>query len=161
MQDPLTENDESAMKGPLLLLLVAISCQVTAEIYKWTDDQGRVHYGDRAFGEAAQTMKIRPAPESQGPASGNSEAERAQRRQRLLDIYREERVEKEAAREQHRQQRAERRENCRRARLEYDRYNNSRALYDYQPDGERRYLSEAEREEYIAGLQRRIKQFCD
>lgn len=43
-----------------------------AQIYKWTDAEGRVHYGDRqeaAGGKPTQQVKVAPAPPAPQPAS--------------------------------------------------------------------------------------------
>lgn len=144
----------------LLCLLAAISLQAQAEIYKWTDAQGRVHYGDRPTGENAQAVQVAPAPVAPGQTAVESTAERAQRRQRMLDIYREERAEKAAAREKAREEAKQRKENCRNARLEYDRFKKSRLIYDYEDSGERRYLSDKERDDYVESLRQAVERWC-
>lgn len=46
------------IKNGMWLLLLATSV-VTAEVYKWTDDQGNVHYGDLPPGQvAAEPMRL-------------------------------------------------------------------------------------------------------
>jgi glutaredoxin len=48
------------MRTLLLLCVAALALPVGAEVMKWTDAQGRVHYGDRPPADkAAQTMAIR------------------------------------------------------------------------------------------------------
>ena len=41
----------------LLLIVALVPTTVTAELYRWSDDQGRVHYGDRPP-ETASTRKL-------------------------------------------------------------------------------------------------------
>ena len=41
----------------LLLIIALVPTTVTAELYRWSDDQGRVHYGDRPP-ETASTRKL-------------------------------------------------------------------------------------------------------
>ena len=50
------------MRSLLLTLLLALSATVLAgEIHRWTDSQGRVHYGDRPPGTAAaQPLELQP-----------------------------------------------------------------------------------------------------
>lgn len=43
----------------LVLLLVVFSSVASAEVYKWTDEKGRVHFGDRPFSENAETVQIK------------------------------------------------------------------------------------------------------
>ncbi|MEQ6340267.1 MAG: DUF4124 domain-containing protein [Gammaproteobacteria bacterium] len=45
--------------------MMILACGVTAQadgVYKWTDAQGRIHYGDRPQSNTAQPLNIRPAP---------------------------------------------------------------------------------------------------
>lgn len=42
-----------------LFLLLFFSGIASAEVYKWTDENGRVHFGDRPSSENAQTVQIK------------------------------------------------------------------------------------------------------
>jgi len=78
-------------------------------VYKWTDAQGRVHFGDRPPGEASTTA-IAPLAPPAAPAP--TDAERAVRQQRLLDMYRDERLEKEEREAKQKAEDEERRRRC-------------------------------------------------
>ena len=46
----------------VLLMILLVPCLAVAEIYKWVDAQGNVHYGDKPPDQPAETMDIRTAP---------------------------------------------------------------------------------------------------
>ena len=52
---------------PLLLSALALAFPAAAQVYKWTDSQGKVHYGDRPPDDARkQELRIR-VPTYEGP----------------------------------------------------------------------------------------------
>jgi hypothetical protein len=57
----------------LVLLLVSGSFTATAEIYKWTNDQGEVEYSDQ-YREGAEKMTIEPISTIQMPKAGPATA---------------------------------------------------------------------------------------
>lgn len=65
---------------PLFLLLVGTAAQA-GEIYRWTDAQGRTHYGDQAPASGAEKITEPPPPSDLSPEEANAklEAIRAQR----------------------------------------------------------------------------------
>jgi hypothetical protein len=70
------------MKGVLLVLsLLLISAAVSAEVYKWVDDKGEVHYGDRPKGDQDAPISIDTSSASKADAQ---ESEKA-KTQKLID----------------------------------------------------------------------------
>lgn len=65
---------------PLLLLLVGTAAQA-GEIYRWTDAQGRTHYGDQPPASGGEKVIEPPPPSPLSPDEANArlEAIRAQR----------------------------------------------------------------------------------
>ncbi len=57
---------ENTMRYSLMAAgLIILACGTTAQadgVYKWTDAQGRIHYGDRPQSNTAQPLNIKPAP---------------------------------------------------------------------------------------------------
>jgi hypothetical protein len=139
------------------LALAALGATAVAEVYRWTDSEGRVHYGDRPSAGSQSVQVGNGAPTGQPPPS---EAERLQRQQRMLDAYRQEREEKQQADAKRKADDAERERNCAQARDTLARYERSRGIYEPQADGGRRYLSEAERESAIRAAQGDVKRWC-
>lgn len=69
--------------GRLLALALLLSCTTAAaaDIYRWTDAQGRTHYGDRPPAEGAEKIVEPPPPSDLSPEEANAklDAIRAQR----------------------------------------------------------------------------------
>lgn len=93
------------MNFALAMLLVMSATPAAAEIYRWTDKAGVVHYGDRA-GAQHRSAERRPdlgAPESDArtasidAATMDAARERARERTRALTVAHEELVEAQLA----------------------------------------------------------------
>ncbi len=145
------------MLSRVLSLVVAavMAGTVSAGVYKWTDAQGNVHYGDRRPAGAAEEIDL---PEA-APVPAPAQTDREQTRQRMLDSYREDREKKKQAAEEHKRQRKELEARCTEARDRLRTYQES-SLYDLLPNGERRFLSQGERAKAIADLEQDIKRYC-
>jgi hypothetical protein len=140
-------------------LAALITLPLQAAVYQWTDEQGRVHYSDRATHESAQQLQL---PKIQASSQKQSiSAERREMRRRMLEVYEQERREKREAAAQAKQQREERRRQCRTARANYENYNNASSIYERQDNGERIYFDKQQREEYMAGLKAKVERYCD
>lgn len=124
-----------------VLLVTAPAISSAASVYKWTDENGVTHFGDRQpTGQLSESVSIRTgkrsennrqSPQEQVRALENEEAEQAERQQ------------ESAAEEARRKQREA---NCETARSNLSiLQRNSRIRVE--EDGEQRYLSEQEIEE--------------
>ncbi len=143
----------------LLLIFIIISAHpVYAGVYKWVDKEGRVHFGDRPTSPQAQQFTLDKAPEPSNSAAPSA-AQRQITRQRMLDMYQQEREKREAARTKKKRDAKKLAQQCANARDRLRRYEGSR-LYKNLPNGERRYFSEAEREKTISQLKGNIKRYC-
>ncbi|TNF38724.1 MAG: DUF4124 domain-containing protein, partial [Gammaproteobacteria bacterium] len=47
------------MKSIYIVLMLLFCSQAVAEIYKWVDDQGKVHYSDKPVKQDAQQLNIK------------------------------------------------------------------------------------------------------
>ncbi len=80
--------------GIAIVLLVA-GLSAHAAIYKWTDNKGHVHYGDKPGGASnAEQLNVDTSNTGIMP----DDASRDEKRQRLLDAIQEDRQEKEQQR---------------------------------------------------------------
>jgi hypothetical protein len=142
----------------LSLILASLPIASThAGAYKWVDEEGNIHFGDRPPSSGAEEVRL-PAPAAPSPAPDAQERRQAQ--QRMLDIYREDREKKQQAEDARKQQRIEMEGRCHAARDRLRSYKDS-ILYDLTPEGERRLLSDAERDASIQALEAQIKQHCN
>lgn len=137
-------------------LLMAAGWVHAAGVYKWTDEQGRVHYGERPpSAEQAEQVEIenRPSPRQY------SDAERRESQRRLLQSFEQERLEREAAAQESAEKKAERQRKCHIARDRLKTYRRSR-LYDLDAQGRRRVLNDAEYQAAIAETEAAVRRFC-
>jgi hypothetical protein len=142
--------------------IVALCCLVVlpaaAEVYKWTDAQGRVHYGDRAPDQDVKPMDINPHGNSTSGVA--DDARRQENTRRLLRAFDEEnRIKQEQQRKQQARE-SQRAKRCAEARDRRSRYRDARALYDFDKQGRRYFLSEEQRRQAEARAVRDVRQWC-
>lgn len=137
--------------------LLAGSGLAGAAVYRWVDGDGAVHFSDRPPAGAQFQELDTPAP---SPSKGISDAERRARQQKLLDMYEEERAGKREAREKREAQKQERQTRCNYAADRLRRYQAAPILYEPLAGGERRVLSDAERERAIREVREAVQAWC-
>ncbi len=159
MTDSVRANPQAAFRtraGRLLFFaLLGLALPVSAEIYKWTDSQGKAHYSDQPPTVDAQTID--------SPASGRATEESMQSLQAGEQAFQKRRSDAEAARvkteEAARQARAKR-ENCEKARSNLGTLQNSARVYTSGAGGQRSYMNEATRAEALARTRKAIADNC-
>jgi predicted Zn-dependent protease len=134
------------LKSLLLVTLTTATLAagtVAADVYKYKDEKGNVHYTDKPPELPAERLNVksqrtdvvavqeRQAAEQKQQAAGSQQQQQA--RTQAAD-------QKDAA-QLNAKDKAER---CAKARERYDKYMNSQKLYEQGADGERRYLSSEE-----------------
>lgn len=145
-------------KAWMIGLLLLLALPVKAQVYKWVDEQGRVHYGDKPHGIEAQSVPVRPAPTTGPSAEPPQDRDEAQRR--LLHDLEQDRLEREEARERKTQEQARRERNCALARDRLRRLESAGLLYDLDAQGDRRVLGDAERLAAEEQARRAVQQWC-
>jgi len=153
------------MKSKRLALLCAVTAMTVAggamanEIYKWTDENGTVHYGDRPIGAAteerlAMTYTRTDSAAVQQRVQARVEATAAREEARSAAARSQE---KAAANEAEAAERAER---CDKARARLEQYLQSQRLYRMDENGERVYLDDAQRETARQKAEEQITEYC-
>ncbi|MGD8913531.1 MAG: DUF4124 domain-containing protein [Candidatus Thiodiazotropha sp.] len=140
-----------------LLVLFLMALPLYAEVYKWVDEEGRVHFSDRAEGATSTEIQIR---EQQQLQSSDGQYDRQLKMQRMLDVYAEERAEKKEAQQKQQAEAKKRKQYCARAKDRYKTHIRASGIYDLGDDGERRYMSEEERARHIKQLKSEIARWC-
>ena len=138
--------------------LLATGAAMGGEIYKWTDENGNIHYMDRptgAFDEArldivsARTDNAAVAAQVQSRREARAAAEQAASE-----------APPEMSKEELRAEQAERQKKCQQFRDRLEQYLRSQRLYKEDDAGERQYLNE---EETLAARRRvegQIEEYC-
>jgi len=94
----------------VLLLTVAGSVS-GAKVYKWVDQDGNVHFGDRPNTDGAQEMEIKTRePVTPAPVAPRLQGNTL--RSNISDVMEEERLRRKEAREKEKEARDSRQRNC-------------------------------------------------
>ena len=138
---------------------LAFAAHAHAELYKWTDAQGKVHYTDQPPSLNSQTVKHSTA----GQAETTSQA--TQSLDAKDQAYKKRRKEAEDARAKADQE-AEKariaRENCDKARKNLSTLQNANTprVYTTNAAGQRTYMDDSARTSAIADSQKSVSEFC-
>jgi hypothetical protein len=129
------------------------------EIYKWTDENGNVHYGDRPSGmiteqRLAMTYTRTNSGSVQNRVQAQTEATTARQEARAEATAAEEEAAENAAIA------AERDRKCERSRTRLETYLQSRRLYRTDADGERVYLDDEQRTQARQKAEEQVAEFC-
>ncbi len=142
----------------MMLAVLAAGMAFASEIYKWTDEQGNVHYGDRPTGDASEErldISSRPTDASrvQAQVQASYDARAA--------------VEEAAASEpagpsaeELQAQALERQEKCATYKARLQKFVTSRRLYRKDENGERVYLDEDETQAARERVENQVAEYC-
>ena len=143
---------------PLLLLGLLLPVAVAqAEVYRWVDEKGRVHYGDRPAGNEAERVELHTRPTEKDPGM----EQRRKKQQKLLKVLEEERRKKEAAQAEARAEQEAREQDCKKARERLSRYRNANFIYTEKEDGSRVILEGEEYERVLREAREAVQRFCE
>ena len=135
-------------RRPLPLLLLFACLPLGAEIYRWVDAEGRVHYADRRPEAPTRGVQSLQLPEEASGPDPAVQAERARAR-RLLQVWDEERLAREQAAAG---QAAAREALCTRLRAHLEELEHARLVYRDDGSPRPQPLGEAERQSYEQSL---------
>jgi hypothetical protein len=91
-----------------LLIILIFPTVIVGDVYKWTDEEGKIHYGDKpTTGSSTEEIKIKDKSVHDKELMQQNEKQK-----KLLKIYEEERKERNEQREEKKQIRSERIEIC-------------------------------------------------
>jgi len=145
--------------GFAIIALTLCGGAVANEIYKWTDEEGNVHYRDRPTGAASEvrlgiaySRTDSGAVQQQQDARLETQAARQERRKAADEADRVAAAEAAAA--------AEKQKQCDSYRASLERYAQSRRLYREGADGERIYLDEDEMMQARKRLEEHVAKNC-
>jgi len=137
----------------LLLTAVLVPMLASAQIYRWTDAEGRVHFGQRPPAGAEQ-VNVRPQVVERDEQTRAREA----RSERFFDARRQEQQE---AREQASEARVAREQGCGSLRNQLSQLQLGGRFFRNDAAGERVYYSDSELEAARQRLAARISQECN
>ena len=133
---------------PALLL----SVPVHADIYRWVDDQGRVHFGERPQ-QGAERIEVNPQVIERDASVRQSE----EAMRRLMEVRREERSAEQAAQAQ---RLARQREACERMARELARYDSRVFWYETDASGKKVEVDRSRVQQRRSELETQIQERC-
>jgi len=144
------------MKKILILMLGVIS-PVSAGIYKWTDSEGHVHFGDKPVNYEAETELNITINNNAGVTNSSGHKKD---REYLLKQIEKDKEEKAEKRNKMLAEANKRKRKCDFYRAGYQSHIQSNRSYYISPDGERTYLSDKERSARKKKLSKGVSKYC-
>jgi len=140
------------MKFKFLVLCLFIPCTTFGGIYKWVDDQGQTHYGERPTVQSSEKIVI--PKRTITPKAQTTEKQRLENVKKWVNVRQQER-------ETAKQEKAERKKKCDKLRRELkDIEQDGIAWYQLNEAGEREYYSDEEIDAGKSKMRGIIKKNC-
>jgi hypothetical protein len=146
------------MKALLIaIIMLAAAAAHAGSVYKWVDEKGKVHYGDRPA-QGSDSLRL----EVEAPRSSTSDisAARREKQRRLLEAFELEDAQKKAAQTKQKREKQERKLACARARDNLQRLRDAGYLYRYDKNGKRVIYSNSERKEAVLEAEEAMRRRC-
>ena len=137
----------------VLLCLLLLPGLAAAEIYRWTDASGQVHFGQRPAVAGAEKVEVKPQVVERDQLT----RERQERTSRFYDARRAEQVQASAVAAEQQTKRAQ---ECRELRKRLASIPEGRSYYRDEADGQRSYYSDKQMDTTRQQLQGRVSERC-
>lgn len=149
----------TAFSTTLILIFAIANVAGAGQIYKWTDAEGNVHYGDKPVAEQAEQLAIRSTRTDpariEAMATAREEARAVATAEELAA------ADDAPSREELLAEAREREQKCTMYRQRLDKFVTSRRLYREDEEGERVYLDEAQTQAARERVQNQVEEFCN
>lgn len=151
------------MRPFIALLLLGASLPAGADIYKWTDENGRVHFGDSAAGAGKPATPVAPAvPAGTGGGSSAPPVDSRslmERQRRISDVLQQEEAARQQAAREQAQQTAHDKAECQNLRNQLQSME-GRRVFITGDDGVRQYIDDAQRKDYVDKANALLAEHC-
>jgi len=135
----------------IITSLSILSTDLQSEVYKWVDENGKVHYSDKPFDNKSKKVKIKSTPSKQQVEEAKSAASRLiKHKNKITEIMEEEQEDKRKHELKFEQNESKRKRECRQAKNEIRKLGRGYRSYTTNEKGERYFLSDKEKEDMIA-----------
>jgi len=163
------------MKIFLLVLLSLFCANVFAEVNKWVDEQGRVHYSDQPPPSVVKSKKIGPkareniptetgdTPESGSQADTENSDEPKTIAEREADLRKKQKADKEAAEKAAKEKASKEanKDSCARAQINLKALQGEMRIMELNEKGEQVYLDDEQRKQRIEKVRQEISKNCN
>ncbi len=145
----------------IIVSLLAFTAQ--SKVYKWTDENGKVHYSDKPIDEKSQQIKMKRQPSEAEVLKAKQRASTLIRHQNKVQaIADEEADDKRIADKKKEKVRTDTMQACKEAKRLILIYSSGRRIYTTDQDGKINYksYSDQQKNDMIAELEMKIKENC-
>ena len=143
----------------IIMLLSASSSTFAGKIYKWTDANGKIHYGERPPGGKAEQIKLkRSSPYKSAPAKASSNKGDAS--SKFLESVATERKEKKEATDKLAKEKEINDKNCSLARRQVAGLKQGGRKYEVNEQGERAYLDDTAIQDRLNEAKNNVEKWC-
>ena len=150
-----------AMGFLMAACLVALPLPTSAVVYKWVDENGKVHYGERPpAGVHKQPVKVHNNPGATQSSGAPSTAERLRKQRKLLKAYEADRAEKREHKARLAKQKAALKAHCEKMQKYLQQESSAKYLYRQDKDGNKLPVSDQERKMHIADVRKKFDKHC-
>ena len=151
-----------------VLLALAFCGGAWAQTYKWTDQNGRVQYGDTPPGDASNVTRLRGAPASSAAPAAAPEAkkdaaakDRPLTPEQAFQKRQQERADAEQKAAKERAEAQEKRANCESAQASLRSLQSGQRVATVNAAGERVFVDDNQRASQIARTQKAVADWCN
>ena len=138
-------------------LIVLVAPLASAQVYKWVDENGRTHYGDKPLSKEAETLHFQEPPQLD-----EDHKSRTGKQRRLLEVYDEERAENKQRKAEIATKKLKRNSECQKARKNQQDIAKATFLYKKSDDPNNPIIySEEERRKASQRVADKVKKWCD
>lgn len=135
--------------------LFLFGINVNAEVYKWVDDEGNVHYGDRPGQTDSEKVDV-----NESTHSVPDYEKQLDQQEKLLQVYEEERLEKKQQRVDAQKEREIRKKQCVVLRNRLRSLKSANVIYTLDDEGNRVYKDEGFQETQIKEIESQLTKNC-
>lgn len=137
----------------IMILILGMSLTANADIWKWVDEDGNVHYGDTpARADAVNAERVGSTPRNRSAStSSNGRTTTSQGNDADSDESSEERQARDSSRKYY----------CEQAKDIYRSYVDAPRLYRTSENGQREYLSDEEMAATLASAEASVSEWCN
>lgn len=135
----------------MTLALLVYSGMLNAEIFKWVDEDGNTHYGDKPV-ESAEEVQV----DIEKKGNLKSSMSREERQKKLMDSFDDDRAREKKEKDKKKQHK----QKCHEAKDKLNRLKGADYMYDLDKKGDRVILPEEERLKEIGRWSKSIKKNC-
>lgn len=144
------------------LLCIAFSTNLSAKVYKWVDENGKVHYSDKPFnkGEKELDIKSKVSPEQSAQARAKAQERIEKLKRQVQSTIAEQNAQQESSAKSA-QEKRKLKQNCTVAQKQLALLKQQVRIVETDEKGEVKYLTDEERQKQIKELKGLISQHCE